>query len=65
MNAVLHPAPLAHLSLQHCPRGVVPAAPTNDDRRRAYRDVQPVSLHNDYRWAHLRSAKEEACPPPC
>lgn len=56
MNAALHPAPLAFLSLQHCPRGVVPAAPTNLDRRRAFRDVQPVTTHNAHPWPHLRAA---------
>lgn len=59
--AAMQGGPLTHLSLQHCPRGTVPAAPTNEDRRRALRDVQPIELHNAVQWPHL-AAKEEACP---
>ena len=45
--------PLASLSIQHCPRGTTPAAPTNDDRARAFRDAQPVTTHNAHPWPHL------------
>lgn len=41
---------LAYLSLYHCPRGAVPPAPTNEDRRRIWRDLQPVELVNAYPW---------------
>lgn len=64
MDATFHPGPLAFLSLQRCPRGTVPAAPTNAERARAFRDVRPApELHNAYGWPHLSApAKEEACP---
>jgi hypothetical protein len=60
MNTVLHPAPLAFLSLQHVPPGVVPEAYSNEERRRAFEEAQPKSLHNAYSWPHLSaSAKEQ------
>ena len=53
--------PLTHLSFQRCPRGTQPDAPTNADRARALRDVQPVATHNAHPWPHLQP-KEEPCP---
>lgn len=52
-SAMMGTGPLAYLSMQHCPRGTTPAAPTNEDRARAFRDVQPVETHNGYCWPHL------------
>ena len=45
---------LAHLSLQRCPRGVTPRAPTNDERRRAFAALQRPQPNN-YRWHHLEA----------
>lgn len=50
---------LAYLSLYHCPRGAVPPAPTNEDRRRVWRDLQPVTLENAYPWPHLEPREPE------
>lgn len=59
--AAMQGGPLTYLSLQHCPAGSVPAAPTNAERARAFRDVRPApELHNAYSWPHL--AKGDACP---
>ena len=48
----LRPAPLTALSLVRATAGV-PPTPSNIDRRRAFRDVQPVDLHNSIPWKHL------------
>lgn len=48
---------LRALSFQHCPRGAMPAAPTNEERRRIWRDCQPVQLHNEYQWDHIKRAE--------
>lgn len=45
---------LTSLSLQHCPRGTIPAAPTNEERARAFRDCLPVVTHNSYPWDHIK-----------
>lgn len=45
--------PLASLSIPHVPRGAQPSAPTNEDRARAFREVQPVTTHNAHPWRHL------------
>ncbi|MFT4196367.1 MAG: hypothetical protein QM601_00385 [Pseudoxanthomonas sp.] len=37
---------LVHLSIQHCPRGQVPAAPSNEERYRAFREAIPVLFGN-------------------
>ena len=43
-------APLTGLSLQHTWPGVTPAAPSNEDRARAFRNAQPVALANHFHW---------------
>ncbi|MGH8060567.1 MAG: hypothetical protein ACREO7_00945 [Pseudoxanthomonas sp.] len=43
-------APLTGLSLQHTWPGVTPAAPSNEDRARAFRNAQPVALANHFPW---------------
>ena len=43
-------APLTGLSLQHTRPGVTPAAPSNEDRARAFRNAQPVALANHFQW---------------
>lgn len=62
-GADLHPAPLQGLSLQRCYRGRegVPHVPTDEDRRRAFRDTLPVEIHNAIPWPHLQP-KGEPCP---
>ena len=51
---------LRALSFQHCPRGAWPLpVPTNEERRRAWRDCQPVELHNAYPWDHLNAKAPE------
>lgn len=42
--------PLAGLSIQHTWPGVTPIAPSNEDRARAFRQVQPVALANHFHW---------------
>ena len=42
--------PLTGLSLQHTRPGVTPAAPSNEDRARAFRNAQPVALANHFHW---------------
>ena len=42
--------PLTGLSIQHTRPGVTPAAPSNEDRARAFRDAQPVALANHFHW---------------
>lgn len=42
--------PLAFLSIQHTEPGKTPAAPTNEDRVRAFRNAQPVLQGNAYEW---------------
>lgn len=42
--------PLAFLSIQHTPPGVVPDAFTNEERARAFRNAQPVVTANTYHW---------------
>jgi hypothetical protein len=42
--------PLAFLSIQHAPPGVVPDVFTNEERARAFRNVLPVVAANTYRW---------------
>ena len=46
--------PLAFLSIQHTPPGTVPEAFTNEERARAFRNVQPVATANTYDWAFRR-----------
>lgn len=48
----LRPAPLTALSLVHATAGV-PPTPSNIDRRRAFREVQPVDLYNAIRWPYM------------
>ena len=43
--------PLAFLSLQHPARFSTPAAPSNEDRFRAYRNLLPAMPGNNYAWA--------------
>ncbi len=45
------PGPLAFLSLQHPARFSTPAAPSNEDRFRAYRNLLPAMPGNNYAWA--------------
>lgn len=47
--------PLAFLSLQHAGRGIVPDAPSNDERVRAFRSVLPPSQANNYGWRFRQS----------
>ena len=42
--------PLTGLSIQHTRPGVTPAAPSNEDRARAFREAQPVALANHFHW---------------
>ncbi|MBO9717489.1 MAG: hypothetical protein J7507_11955 [Pseudoxanthomonas sp.] len=51
--------PLTALSLQRCARGKAPAAPTNEERDRAFRAVQQRPIANNYAWPH-RQADEYA-----
>lgn len=43
--------PLAFLSLQHPARHGTPAAPSNEERFRAYRNLLPAMPGNNYAWA--------------
>ena len=43
--------PLAFLSLQHPARDSTPAAPSNEERFRAYRNLLPAMPGNNYAWA--------------
>lgn len=43
--------PLAFLSLQHPARHSTPAAPSNEERFRAYRNTLPAMPGNNYGWA--------------
>jgi hypothetical protein len=47
--------PLAALSIQHAQPGVIPEAPTNEDRARAFRNAQPVALANSFEWPFQRA----------
>ena len=42
--------PLTGLSIQHTRPGATPAAPSNEDRARAFREAQPVALANHFHW---------------
>lgn len=48
--------PLTGLSLQHTRPGVTPAAPSNEDRARAFRNAQPVALANHFHWPFQQPA---------
>jgi hypothetical protein len=48
--------PLTGLSLQHTRPGMTPAAPSNEDRARAFRNAQPVALANHFHWPFQHSA---------
>ena len=50
--------PLAFLSIQHSPPGVVPEAFTNEERARAFRNAQPVVTANTYHWAFQHDAAQ-------
>lgn len=54
--------PLTGLSFQHTRPGVTPAAPSNEDRARAFRSAQPVALANHFPWPfqHLADAQPAA-----
>lgn len=58
-------APLTGLSLQHTRPGVTPAAPSNEDRARAFRNAQPVALANHFHWPfqHPADAQPAAAGP--
>jgi hypothetical protein len=43
-------APLTGLSIQHTRPGLTPAAPSNEERARAFRNAQPVALANHFHW---------------
>lgn len=46
---------LRSLSFQHCPRGEwPPPVPTNEERRRAFREMLPVVLANNHPWDHIK-----------
>ena len=51
--------PLTCLSLQRCRPNVMPKAPTNEERRRAWRDRQPVELHNAHPWDYLNQERSK------
>jgi hypothetical protein len=48
--------PLTGLSLQHTRPGMTPAAPSNEDRARAFRNAQPVALANHFPWPFQHAA---------
>lgn len=50
--------PLTGLSIQHTRPGVTPAAPSNEDRARAFRNAQPVALANHFHWPFQHPADE-------
>ena len=52
--------PLAFLSIQHTPPGVVPDAFTNEERARAFRDAQPVVTANTWQWRFRDLASDTA-----
>jgi hypothetical protein len=52
-------APLTGLSIQHTRPGVAPAAPSNEDRARAFRNAQPVALANQFHWPFQHSAEAQ------
>lgn len=52
-------APLTGLSLQHTRPGVTPAAPSNEDRARAFRNAQPVALANHFHWPFQHPVDEQ------
>lgn len=52
--------PLTGLSIQHTRRGVTPAAPSNEDRARAFRNAQPVALANRFQWPFQQHADGQA-----
>lgn len=58
----LRPAPLQHLSLVRCTRGRdgVPHVPDNIQRRRAFRDLLPVEIHNAIPWQWSNTQKRGA-----
>lgn len=41
---------LTGLSIQRTRPGVTPAAPSNEDRVRAFRNARPVALANPFHW---------------
>lgn len=45
---------LSFLSIQHCPRGRLPDAYSNEERARIFRDSLPVQLHNSHPWDHIK-----------
>lgn len=49
--------PLAFLSLQHPARDDTPAAPSNEDRLRAWRNTLPALPGNDYDWPFRQAAR--------
>jgi hypothetical protein len=53
------PAPLAFLSLQHCPRGATPSAYTNEERARAHAALRPMQLGNAHPCKHLSRTSNE------
>lgn len=48
---------LTFLSIQHCKPQTDPVAYDNEQRARAFREVQPVETHNNYNWKHLEGEK--------
>lgn len=50
--------PLAFLSLQRTERGRTPMAPSNEERLRAFRSVQPAMPANNYEWAFRQSGAD-------
>ncbi len=49
-TVVAEVGPLVFLSFQRTRRGEIPAAPSNEDRMRAFRSTQPVLHGNNYEW---------------